>query len=191
MGTEEYEIKLEYGNDNEDGNGGKVEKQNNDTDEETIISIDGGMETITDFPSGKDEHITGKEKETITMEMRLSGADKYMDQCPASAPRSTIINTPRLGMTDAAIYRVIAHALWEKYIREGANLEINIPYSDRKFYRECAAENWMYGPEKMFGIFDLALEKITILLKYAFTRYHGGLNEIRQRQEQEKGEKKR
>merc|ERR1712048_30518 len=141
--------------------------------------------------NNKDEDITGKEEDTITVDMSVSGPDKYLDQCPASAPRSSIVHASRPGMTDAANHRVIAHALWEKYIREGASLEINIPHGARKFYRECAADNWMYGPEKMFGIFDLALEKITILLRFAFTRYRGVLNEIKKRQEPKKEEKKR
>merc|ERR1719461_1089872 len=167
--TDEDELKLEYGNDSDvciniGGKEGKQNKnQNNDKDKEL----------------------------TITTDVSLSRADRYLDHCPSSAPRSTIVHTPRPEMSDAAKYRVIAHALWEKYISCRAKWEVNLSFDARQYYRQCVADNWMYEPEKLFGIFDFALLEITILLEFVYSRHRAKLDKIKEEQVRAKEEKKR
>ena len=155
------ELALEY------GDGGQEEKHNDDEKEEKV---------------------------TATVQVRLSAIIRaakprmppaIIDFCPASAPRSTIVHLVRSGMKEDAKYRVIAHALWEKYIKTGAMLEINVSHVMREYYRAQSEDNWLTISDShgLGNVFDMALKEIVKLLGFSFSRYRAHLADIEAKKE--------
>merc|ERR1719336_376627 len=165
--TNEQQVQQQQQLESGDGGGQEEEKHNNDDDNEE-----------------EKEEKAVEEKMTVRLNMfdilrqaeeETRPRDYGLEYYPATAPKSTIVHSDRPGMSDDAKYRLIVHELWEKYIREGAKLEMNLKYDARQYYKKCAAKQWMMDSDSMARVFDRALQGIMKLLDSVYARYRSHL----------------
>merc|ERR1712087_688640 len=96
-----------------------------------------------------------------------------------AVPRSVIVFGPQSGFDALRMYREMAWRLWDKYIRSGAEFEINVAYSTRN---ACAGwmrngDHWLdgnvqaVGDTELFHIFDHCISVCFSFCSHSFTRF--------------------
>ena len=74
-------------------------------------------------------------------------------------------------------YRAISYQLWVKYVRVGAEFEINIDYSTRKRFAKMMGnkERWMendsFNEKELFVLFRPCIQRMFTFLSNSFTRF--------------------
>ena len=107
----------------------------------------------------------------------------------ASVPRSTIVSRAEavpsipseLEMLQlAAIMRMrdAAHALYDKYVCVGAELEVNISGKLREQYKELERTHWNLDAHELAKVFDPLLKVMRQLMMQSFVRYENSVTTV-------------
>ena len=115
----------------------------------------------------------------IKEQLNVNGGTEMLELA-AKAPRSEVVHKEITLTPDLNTLKGIAHTLFEKYVKEGSEFEINIPSRLRQRLqvqmgdRDAWMANNMNGDE-LESIFDHAMEEILILLNQSSHRFHDNL----------------
>ena len=95
---------------------------------------------------------------------------RYIDVLYDGVPKSSIIQQ-RKPLDDISIFRSIAHELHNKYIKIGAEFEVNISHQLRTKYAKLDGKGWEIEKNEFAQVFERVILEMFLFMLQSFNRY--------------------
>ena len=86
-------------------------------------------------------------------------------------PQSSIVFVDEYGVDGIAKFKSIAHRLFQKYIRQGAEFEVNISFVMRLEYTRTDENGWNMEAMDLVQVFDNVIKEMLGFMRQSFFRY--------------------
>ena len=96
---------------------------------------------------------------------------KYIDLLYDAVPKSSIVFVKISDHVGIAKFKLIAHLLFDKYIKENAEFEINISHLLRAKYAKLDEQNWSMKQDEFVRVFEKVVVEMLFFMGQSFNRY--------------------
>ena len=97
---------------------------------------------------------------------------KYIDLLYDTVPKSSIVFVKITDHVGIAKFKLIAHLLFDKYIRANAEFEVNISHQLRAKYTKLDEQNWNMKQDEFVLVFEKIVEEMFSFMWQSFDRYY-------------------